>query len=132
MNRTKRYYIAHTIIKEKIKQSLNLLRELSKYYSEIDIKKIEASFDKENGFYNGNSISTLLTFEARVADIYFDSIIRVIQKLAPNFNFSRRNNSLNSHNRNAADPVNATLNYSYAILETEVRKILIQLVLMAQ
>jgi CRISP-associated protein Cas1 len=122
LDQDKRYYIAHAIVKEKIKQSLNLLRELSKYYAGIDIKKVEHAFDKENKFYTSkNDVDALITHEGRVADIYFNSLINgVFSKL--DFDFRRRNNNLNSHIRNAADPVNALFNYGYAMLESEIRK----------
>ena len=124
MDQEKRILIAQNIIKEKVNLSLNLLRELSRYYQEIDSNKIELSFIRENKFFEAgkNSIESIMTYEGRIADMYWDSLCKVFNKLYPEFNFKRRNNTLNSHNRNAADEINALLNYSYSCISSEVMK----------
>ena len=66
-------------------------------------------------------IRNLMTFEGRIADIYWKTLSKIFNKLSPEFNFKRRNNSLDSHNRNASDYVNALLNYGYAILESVIQ-----------
>ncbi len=120
----RRYSIAYQIVKEKTKQSINLLNELSRYYKEIDTNIIGSESD-EDGMFKLNSTydsRNLMTYEGRIADIYWLQVLRVFNKLCPEFKFVSRNNNLNSHNRNASDEINALLNYGYAVLESEVRK----------
>ena len=123
-NDEKRYGIAYPIVKEKVKQSINLLNELSKYYKEIDANTINSESNKEAMFKLKTTYDyrNLMMYESRIADIYWSQILKVFNKLCPEFNFVSRNNTLNSHNRNASDEVNALLNYGYAVLESEVRK----------
>ncbi|MCL5404582.1 MAG: CRISPR-associated endonuclease Cas1 [Candidatus Marsarchaeota archaeon] len=120
----RRYGIAYPIIKEKVKQSINLLSELSKYYSEIDANTISSESNKESIFKLKTTYDyrNLMMYEGRIADIYWSQIINVFNKMCPEFKFVSRNNTLNSHNRNASDEINALLNYGYAVLESEVRK----------
>jgi CRISPR-associated protein Cas1 len=124
MDQEKRSQIAQNLIKEKVKLSLNLLKELSRYYQEVDSNKIESSFIRENKFFEDgkNNIETIMTYEGRIADMYWDSVCKVFNRLYPEFNFKRRNNTLNSHNRNASDEINALLNYGYSVMDSEVRK----------
>lgn len=120
----RRYGVAYPIVKEKIKQSLNLLNELSQYYSMVDIGKIISESKRESMFKLESTYDyrNLMMYEGRIADIYWSQILKVFNGLCPEFKFVSRNNTLNSHNRNASDEVNALLNYGYAILESEVRK----------
>lgn len=120
----KRQYIAESIIKEKVRQSQNLLNELSKYYQEIDYKKIESSFLNEYKFYErkGKSIGLLMNMEGRIADVYWDYLYKVFNSLYPEFNFRSRNSNLASHNRNSSDEVNSLLNYGYSVMDSEVRR----------
>ncbi len=120
----RRYSIAYLIVKEKIKQSINLLNELSKYYNTVDISKTESESKREAMFKLESTYDyrNLMMYEGRIADIYWSQILKVFNKLYPESNFVSRNNNLNPHNRNASDEVNALLNYGYAILESEVRK----------
>jgi CRISPR-associated protein Cas1 len=74
--------------------------------------KLDTSYDYHN----------LMMYEGRVADIYWSQILKAFNKLSPEFKFVSRNNTLNLHNRNASDEINALLNYGYAVLESEVRK----------
>ena len=120
----RRYGIAYPIVKEKVKQSINLLNELSKYYKEIDADTISSESSKESMFKLKTTYDYryLMMYEGRIADIYWSQILKAFNKLCPEFKFVSRNNTLNSHNRNASDEVNALLNYGYAVLESEVRK----------
>ena len=123
-NEEKRYGIAYPIVKEKVKQSINLLSELSKYYREIDANTMSSESNKEAMFKLKTTYDyrNLMMYEGRIADIYWSQILKAFNKLCPKFKFVSRNNTLNSHNRNASDEVNALLNYGYAVLESEVRK----------
>jgi len=121
LNHEKRYQIANLILKEKIKHSFNLLKELSKYYSEVDIKKIEKSFnDMELKFRNTED---LLTYEGNIAIIVWSGLQKVFNKLYPEFNFTGRNGRKNSWNMNASDEINALLNYGYSVMDSEVRRV---------
>lgn len=125
-----RYEIAIKIIEEKINKSMNLLKELSNYYEEIDIKKIERSFKADKEAYtrtlkNPNKkliYTNLLMYEGRIANIYWESLSKIFNKLHPEFNFQGRKNKTYSYNMNASDEINALLNYGYAILESLCRK----------
>ncbi len=137
-----RINIAEKIVMEKVKNSLNLLKNLSKFYMEIDFKGIENNFSEEFKTYNNNvmkkepqdkdraellednlkaNLSGLLMYEGRIATIYWNELGKVFNKLAPDFNFHSRKNLSYSWNMNASDPINALLNYGYGILEGMVR-----------
>ena len=116
--------IATKIIKSKISHSLNLLEQLSKYYG-INFGKIQASFERESIHLkpnSGNIFSDLMTYEGRIAQIYFEQLSQIINGIAPEFGFDMRKNKSISRNYNASDEVNALFNYGYAILESEIRK----------
>jgi CRISPR-associated protein Cas1 len=103
---------------------MNLLNELSKYYDTADASKIKSESKREAMFKLESTYDyrNLMMYEGRIADIYWSQILRVFNKLSPEFKFVSRNNTLNSHNRNASDEINALLNYGYAVLESEIRK----------
>ena len=116
--------IANKIVQTKISHSLNLLKQLSKYYK-IDFSKIQKSFEKEIKWLNPQSkeiFSDLMTTEGRIAQVYFEQIGKVIHDIVPEFGFDVRKNKAISRNYNASDEVNALFNYGYAILESEIRK----------
>jgi CRISP-associated protein Cas1 len=122
-----RYEIAAKIVSQKITNSYNLLKELSRYYDILDVKSIEKTFANEEVNYNqnqnGNSSNNLLMmYEGRIATFYWECLGKVFNKLYPSFNFKSRKNKSYSWNMNASDEINALLNYGYAILESEVRK----------
>ena len=116
--------IATKIIESKVSHSLNLLEQLSKYYG-INFGKIQVSFEQESGHLKPNSrdiFSDLMTYEGRIAVIYFEQLSKIINEIAPEFGFDVRKNKAMSRNYNASDEVNALFNYGYAILESEIRK----------
>jgi len=125
LDKETRQYVAKILIKEKVKQSFNLLKELSKYYKEIDLKKLELSLAKEDRFFETKTkdIGNIMTYEGRVADTYWDCLVKVFNKIYPEFNFKSRGNTLDSHNRHSSDNINALLNYGYSVLDTEIRKV---------
>jgi CRISPR-associated protein Cas1 len=121
-----RYKIARNLVFTKIDCSLYLLSELSKFYP-IDIKKIKVSFEKEYQLFESQklgSISSLITYEGRIAQRYFDGLSVIFAHIAPSFHYEGRKGKSYSWNMNASDEVNALLNYGYAILESEVIKII--------
>ena len=123
-NEQRRYGIAYPIVKEKVKQSINLLNELSKYYREIDANTISSESNKEVMFKLKTTYDyhNLMMYEGRIADIYWAMLSKVFTKLNPEFNFKSRKGKASSWNMNASDEINALLNYGYALLESEVRK----------
>ncbi|MGI0012623.1 MAG: CRISPR-associated endonuclease Cas1 [Nitrososphaera sp.] len=119
-----RYAIADELVNQKIEHTLNLLRELSRYYPEIDVAKVEKIFEieKRNSSLSKKTVSNLMNYEGRIATFYWDCLTKVFNRLYPNFHFKSRKNKSYSWNMNASDEVNALLNYGYAILESEVRR----------
>jgi CRISPR-associated protein Cas1 len=63
----------------------------------------------------------LLEFEAECANVYWAEYRKAIGAIWPDSGFISRGNTSYSWTRNAADPVNALLNYGYAILEARCR-----------
>jgi len=124
LDEKRRYDIAYPIVKEKIKQSINLLNELSKYYKTVDINKIKSESKREAMFKLESTYDyrNLMMYEGRIADIYWSQIQKTFNKLCPEFNFKSRRGKTSSWNMNASDEVNALLNYGYAVLESEVQK----------
>jgi len=125
--------IALKIVQCKVKHSMNLLEELSKFYESVNIVRIRKSAEKEDLFLLdimkssekqdiSKSIKQLMTYEGRIAGIYHDDLTRIFNQLYPEFHFTGRKNKSNSRNYNASDEINALLNYGYAILESEIRK----------
>jgi len=135
LDSTDRFEIALKIIQTKVNNSLNLLEELSKYYESIDFTKIRKSAEKEDLFLLDimknsenqdilKSIKQLMTYEGRIAGIYLGNITTIFDQLNPEFHFTGRKNKTNSRNYNASDEINALLNYGYAILESEIKKVI--------
>ncbi|MEM3431493.1 MAG: CRISPR-associated endonuclease Cas1 [Candidatus Micrarchaeia archaeon] len=110
--------IAREIINEKIRKSRNMLKELSKYYREIDL----FTFDIELEFKMSDGINDIMMHEGRIASAYWSELSKVFNKLYPEFHFETRKNHSYSWNMNASDKINALLNYSYALLESVIRK----------
>jgi CRISPR-associated protein Cas1 len=122
LNNRMRLEIAGQVIKEKVDKSLELLDRLSSYYTVIDVNAIRAAFSNEARISKLNSIENIMTYEGRIADIYWTNIGKIFNKLYPEFRFQRRGNKSYNHNVNASDEINALLNYGYSILESEVKK----------
>jgi CRISPR-associated protein Cas1 len=112
-----RLYIADQIVKQKIKSSIILINELSKF-NDIDLTTI----NKEIQRVDYDNINNLMMYEGRIASAYWTELSKIFNGLAPDFHFETRKNLSYSWNINASDPVNALLNYGYAILESMVRK----------
>ena len=120
----RRYAIAEALIFEKLRQSHNLLVQLSKFYKGINKEEVDRLFKKEAEFYNTKTkdVPSLLVYEARIADYYFRCVgSAVFSQLYKDFTFVNRNNTLNSHCRRSADEYNSLLNYGYGVLEGIVR-----------
>jgi CRISPR-associated protein Cas1 len=113
LNQDSRLYIAGQIVKQKVNASINLIKSLSNYYK-VDLSVINKEIERID-YYNINS---LMMYEGRIASAYWSILSGIFNKLAPDFNFQSRKNLSYSWNMNASDPVNALLNYGYAILES--------------
>ena len=135
LDSTDRFEIALKIVQAKVEHSLNLLEELSRFYESIEFAKIRKSVEKEDLFLLSimknsenqdisKSIKQLMTYEGRIAGIYLENLNTIFNQLNPEFNFTGRKNKSNSRNYNASDEINALLNYGYAILESEIRKLI--------
>ena len=112
-----RLYIAGQIVKQKVKSSQSLIRALSEFY-DIDFETI----NKEMQRLDYDNINSLMMYEGRIASAYWTELSKIFNQLAPDFHFETRKNLSYSWNMNASDPVNALLNYGYALLESMVRK----------
>jgi CRISPR-associated protein Cas1 len=66
-------------------------------------------------------INRLLEHEAKCANFYWKVYRKAIEAVWPGSGFISRGNTAYSWSRNAADPINALLNYGYAILEARCR-----------
>ena len=117
LNPESRLYIASQIVKQKIKSSVSLMKELSKFY-DIDLTAI----NKEIQRIDYDNINSLMMYEGRIASAYWTELSKIFNRLATDFHFETRKNLSYSWNMNASDPINALLNYRYAILESMVRK----------
>ena len=112
-----RLCIAGQIVKQKVKSSIGLIEELSRFY-DIDMTTI----NKEIQRIDYDNINSLMMYEGRIASAYWTELAKIFNSLAKDFHFETRKNLSYSWNMNASDPVNALLNYGYAILESMVRK----------
>lgn len=133
-----RFKIANNIINNKIEQSLNLLKELSRFYNVINIINFKKTINDEEQHYNNSLkhykeyneldknnikfIKNLMTHEGRIATLYWSELEKIFKILKPEFNYNGRKNKSLSRNYNASDEINALLNYGYSILESEIRK----------
>lgn len=63
----------------------------------------------------------LLEIEAKCANVYWREYRKAVGAVWPDSGFISRGNTSYSWTRNAADPINALLNYGYAILEARCR-----------
>ncbi|MHB8360222.1 MAG: CRISPR-associated endonuclease Cas1 [Thermoplasmataceae archaeon] len=116
LNPESRLYIAGQIVKQKVQSSLSLIKNLSDFY-DIDMTTI----NKEIQGIDYDCISNLMMYEGRIASAYWSILSDIFSTLAKDFNFQSRKNLSYSWNMNASDPVNALLNYGYAVLESMVR-----------
>ena len=117
LNPELRLYIATQIVMQKVKSSISLLKELSNFY-DIDMTTINREIQR----VDYDNINSLMMFEGRIASAYWTELSKIFNSLVKDFNFHSRKNLSYSWNMNASDPINALLNYGYAILESMIRK----------
>jgi len=112
-----RLYIAVQIVKQKVRSSLSLLKSLSNFY-DIDFSTINKEIER----VDYDNINSLMMYEGRIASAYWSELTKIFNVIEKDFNFQSRKNLSYSWKMNASDPINALLNYGYAILESMVRK----------
>ena len=117
LNLESRLYIASQIVKQKVRSSLSLLKALSNFY-DMNLSTINKEIERPDY----NSINSLMMYEGRIASAYWSELSNIFNSLAKDFHFEGRENLSYSWNMNASDPINALLNYGYAILESMVRE----------
>jgi len=117
LNPESRLYVASQIVKQKVRSSLILLKALSNFY-DIDFSTINKEIER----MDYDNINSLMMYEGRIASAYWSELTKIFNVIGKDFNFQSRKNSSYSRNMNASDPINALLNYGYAILESMVRK----------
>jgi CRISPR-associated protein Cas1 len=79
-----RYDIAYHIIEEKVRQSHNLLKELSRYYEGIDIMAFEKAIDAEKPHYDPDDkrrvkdrLNAILVYEGKIAAMYWEYLAKI-------------------------------------------------------
>lgn len=126
-----RYKIAEEMVREKVDKSLHLLVELARFYPVTDADSVKSAFAIEYDYYqkqarksvvSGQNLKQLLLYEGKISMIYWDQLAKIFNHLYPEYNYTSRKNKSYSWNMNASDPINALLNYGYAVLESQVRK----------
>ena len=112
----KRFQVANALVKAKIERSLDVLQWLGDRY---DIQgKMRLVKGEALSLFKAKSVLDVRAVEGRIALRYWQTI----QSILPEWcDFQGR--TTGSHNNNAVDPVNLTLNYAYGVLEGECRKI---------
>ena len=111
----KKFSIARALVQAKIARSLQVLDWLGERYDigrEIRLTGLESS-----KLRRATTVADLRIVEGRVARRYWESFGKVMPE---HLDFQGRMTS--SHQNNASDPVNLTLNYGYGFLEGECRK----------
>ena len=109
------FSIADAIVRAKVARSMQVLDWLAQRY---DIER-QVRVMKHEAFRLGGacSVSDLRAAEGRVALRYWQAFSSVLPE---SLGFQGRMTS--SHQNNASDPVNLTLNYAYGVLEGECRR----------
>ena len=114
-NPSKKFTIAHALVKAKIQRSLEVLTWLEGRY---DVEReVQAAKREAARLGNARAVNQLRTVEGRVALRYWESFRKALPE---QLRFQGRMTT--SHNNNATDPFNAALNYGYGYLKIEVRK----------
>jgi CRISP-associated protein Cas1 len=114
----RRVEIARAILKVKLSKSVWLLQFLSRYYP-CDPKAVEAEVKREP---SAGSVPDLMGWEGRTAVAYWVEFSKIVNRLWPEAHFITRKGKGKSWAQSATDPVNALLNFGYALLEGRVRQ----------
>jgi len=118
-DREKRFCIAKKLVEAKAQRTLDVMKWLAARYGEL-ASHVQSDLTNElERLDQSQTLPRLLMVEGRIADIYWRYLKQV---LTDKFGFTSRMHE--THQMNASDPVNALLNYGYAILESQCRKAL--------
>lgn len=110
-----RIEIARKLIEAKTKRTKEVLTWLKERYPTVE-DNIEKELNKLN---SSKTIQEILMIEGRIAEIYWKQLARIFPK---KFGFENRKIGKTEKPMGAVDPINALLNYGYALLESECRK----------
>jgi CRISPR-associated protein Cas1 len=111
----RKFTVARALVQAKIARSLQVLDWLGERYDierEIRRTRLESS-----ELRRATTVAELRVVEGRVARRYWEAFRKVLPE---HLDFQGRMTS--SHQNNASDPVNLTLNYGYGFLEGECRR----------
>ncbi len=111
----RKFTIARALVQAKVTRSLQVLDWLGERYEiqrEIRLTRLESS-----KLRSATTVKDLRVAEGRVARRYWEAFGKVMPE---HLDFQGRMTS--SHQNNASDPVNLTLNYGYGFLEGECRR----------
>ncbi len=115
LNKEKQTQIAKVFIEAKIQRNIQVLNWIAEKY---DITKhLKIAKTEQLRLLQAKTVSQIRTVEGRVTLRYWQAIKSVIPEC---FDFQGR--TTGSHNSNATDPINLTLNYAYGVLEGYCRK----------
>ena len=114
-DKTRCFKIAKALIQAKIKRSLQVLDWISERYDITEHHKRAKA--EALSLFKAKTASQIRTTEGRIALRYWQAIKSTIPEC---FTFEGR--TTGSHNNNAVDPINLTLNYAYGVLEGYCRK----------
>ena len=115
----RRFHIATRLVEAKAQRTLNVMKWLAERYGEVS-PQIQADLTNElERLEQCQSLPRLLSIEGRIADIYWQYLKQVLP-----VKFGCTSRMHETHQMNASDPVNALLNYGYAVLESQCRKAL--------
>lgn len=111
---------ASAFLRAKLQLSLGNIEQIGTRYGSVSCDTLREEVDRypESRW---SDINRLLEFEAKCANVYWREYRKAVEALWPESGFISRGNTSYSWTRNAADPVNALLNYGYAILEARCR-----------
>ena len=113
----RRVEVTRAILKVKLAKSVELLRLLSRFYP-CDPTAVEAEVKRGPA---AESIPDLMGWEGRAAVAYWVEFAKIVNRLWPEARFVTRKGKGKSWAQSATDPVNALLNFGYALLEGRVR-----------
>ena len=115
MDSGKRQHMASIFVKKKLEAERNFL---STKYKSLKKQELKAAISKISGLIKiaepKRTVETLMGIEGIGAKTYFDSFSLLLDGSGFMWNFRKR--------RPATDPVNAMLNFGYALLEKDVRR----------
>ena len=115
LDKEKQIQIAQAFITAKIQRNIQVLNWIAQKYDITEhLKRAKA---EQLQLFNAKTVSQIRTIEGRVALRYWQAIQSIIPEC---FDFQGR--TTGSHNNNATDPINLTLNYAYGVLEGYCRK----------